>query len=113
MQVTVVVPSGNVAPLAGVQLTATTPSTVSAADAVKLNGAPPGPVASIVALAGTVTTGRVVSLTVIVNDAVLRLPCASVAVHVTVVAPIGNVAPLAGVQVTATLPSKASTADAV
>src|SRR5207237_7222077 len=60
-----------------------------------------------------VTAGRVVFLTVMVKGAVLRLPSASVGVHVTVVAPIGNVAPLAGVQVTATLPSKASTADAV
>jgi len=34
-------------------------------------------------------------------------------VHVTVVAPNGNVAPLAGVQLVATLPSRMSVADAV
>ena len=69
VQLTGVVPNGNVAPLAGVQVTATTPSTASVADALKLNAAPVALVASTVAFAGTVTTGPVVSVTVTVNDA--------------------------------------------
>jgi hypothetical protein len=112
VQVTVVVPSGNVNPLAGVQVTSTTPSTVSVADAVQVNAAPDGLVASTVAFPGTVTTGGVVSLTVTVNEAVPVLPRTSVAVHVTVVAPSGNVTPLGGVQFTVTPPSMMSVADA-
>jgi len=113
LHVTVVAPNGNVAPLAGVQLTATLPSSRSVAEAVKVNIAPAALVASTVALAGTVTTGPVVSFTVTVNDAALWLPCASVAPQVTVVAPNGNVAPLAGVQLVAIGPSSTSVADAV
>src|SRR5712664_2764804 len=113
VHVTVVAPTGNVAPLAGVQLVATGPSSVSVADAVKVNTAPAALVASTVAFAGTVTTGPVVSFTVTVNDAPLWLPCASVAPQVTVVAPNGKVAPLAGVQLVATGPSSVSVADAV
>jgi hypothetical protein len=66
-QVTVFTPAGNVAPLAGVQLTATPPSTASTADTVYENAAPAGPVASTVAFAGTVITGAVESITVTVN----------------------------------------------
>src|SRR2546425_131346 len=113
LQVTVVAPKGNVDPLAGVQLVATLPSSVSVADAVKVNAAPGALVASTVAFAGTVTTGPVVSVTVTVNDAALWLPCASVALQVTVVGPNGNVDPLAGVQLVATAPSSVSVADAV
>jgi hypothetical protein len=111
VHVTVVGPSGNVDPLAGVQLTATTPSRVSVADALKVKAAPAELVASTLAFAGTVTAGPVVSATVTENDADPVLPRVSVVVHVTVVAPSGNVAPLAGVQLTATLPSIVSVAD--
>ena len=45
------------------------------------------------------TVGSVVSCTVTVNDFAEVLPAASLAVHVTVVAPIGNVEPEAGVHV--------------
>jgi hypothetical protein len=45
-----------------------------------------------------------------VNAPVARLPCASVALHETVVAPNANVEPEAGVHVTATLPSTMSVA---
>src|SRR6266550_7138745 len=110
--VTVVAPNGNIAPLAGEQLTATLPSRTSVAVALKVYAAPVAPVASTVASAGTVTTGPVVSVTVTVNNADPLLLRASVAVHVTVVAPSGNVDPLAGVQLTATLPSMVSVADA-
>src|SRR5207249_969040 len=113
VQCTVVGPSGKVDPLAGVQPAARGPSTRSLAVAVKLNTAPVAPVASTVALAGTVTTGPTVSVTVTVNDAAPVLPLASVAVQWTVVAPSGNVAPLAGVQVTGRGPSTTSVADAV
>jgi hypothetical protein len=80
---------------------------------VYVKTAPVAAVASTVAFAGTVTTGPVVSVTVTVNDALLRLPWASLAVHVTLVVPSGKVAPLAGVQLTATLPSILSVADAL
>src|SRR5256712_5398693 len=113
VHVTVVGPNGNVAPLAGVQLTATLPSRTSVADAVKVNIAPDALVASTSPFAGTVTTGPVVSDTVTVNVLLPTLAWLSVAVHVTVVGPNGNVAPLAGVQLTATLPSRTSVADAV
>src|SRR2546428_10827722 len=113
LHVTVVGPDGNIDPLAGVHVVATAPSSASVADAVKVKTAPVALVASTVAFAGTVTTGPVVSVTVTVNDAALWLPCASVAMQVTVVAPNGNVDPLVGVQVVATLPSRRSVADAV
>lgn len=108
--VTVVVAIGNVDPLAGVQLTGRTPSTMSDAVAVKVNAAPAGPVASTVAFAGTVTTGGVVSRTCTVNVFVPTLPCVSVAEQLTVVVPIAKIAPLAGVQVTGRGPSTMSDA---
>jgi hypothetical protein len=113
VQVTVVRPSGNVEPLAGVQLTGRAPSTLSVADAEYVKIAPAGPVASTVAFADTVTTGAVLSATVTVNEAEPVLPCVSVAVQVTVVVPSGKVEPLAGAQVTATTPSMLSVAEAV
>jgi hypothetical protein len=77
-----------------------------------VNGAPALLVASIVVFAGTVIVGFVVSVTVTVNVLLAAFACASVAEQVTVVAPNGNVAPLAGTQLTATVPSKTSVADA-
>src|SRR5919109_913417 len=112
LHVTVFVPRGNSAPLAGVQVAASGPSTMSVAEAVKLNVAPVAPVASTVAFAGTVTTGFVVSATVTVNEAEPMFPAASVALHVTVLVPRGNSAPLAGVQVAASGPSTVSVAEA-
>src|SRR2546428_5908547 len=112
VHVTVVGPNGNVAPLAGVQLTATLPSRTSVADAVKVNIAPDALVASTSPFAGTDTAGPVVSDTVTVNVLLPTLAWLSVAVHVTVVAPNGNVAPLAGVQLPATPPPSTSVAEA-
>jgi len=106
-------PSGNVAPLGIVQLTATTPSTASVAVALYVKTAPPAAVASTVALAGTVTTGPTVSITVTVNEAATVLPRVSVAVHDTVVVARGKIDPLAGVQSAATFPSTASLAVAL
>ena len=113
MQLTVVGPKGKVDPLAGEQVVGMLPSTRSVAEAVNVYVAPLVRVASTVAFAGTVTTGPVVSVTVTVNDAVLRFVWASVAVHITVVGPNGKVDPLAGVQVVAIGPSSASVADGV
>src|SRR6266850_1219314 len=113
VQVIVVAPNGNVDPLAGVHVVATAPSSASVAEAVNVKTAPLALVTSTVAFVGTVTTGPVVSVTVTVNDAVLWLPCASVAVQFTVVGPNGKVDPLAGAHVVATAPSNVSVAEAV
>ena len=110
--VTVVTPKWNVEPLAGVHATATGPSKTSVAEAVNVNGAPAGLVASTLAFAGTVTAGPLVSDTVTVNDALRLLPRVSVAEQLTVVAPKWKVDPLAGVQLTVRLPSTRSVADA-
>src|SRR5205085_4334970 len=63
-QVTSVEPKANVLPEAGEQITGKLPSRLSNAEALKLAIAPDGPVASVVMLAGTVTTGGVVSIVV-------------------------------------------------
>ena len=52
------------------------------------------------------------AMTVTLNDAVVRLPFLSAAVHATFVVPTGKVVPDAGVQVTGTSPSVKSFADA-
>jgi hypothetical protein len=65
-QFTIVVATANGDPEAGVQLTATAPSTASTAVAVKLT-AVVDPVASVVMFAGSVSAGAVVSATVSVN----------------------------------------------
>jgi hypothetical protein len=49
-------------------------------------------------LAGRVNTGGVVSITVTVKVPFVVLPCVSVALHMTVVGPMGNVAPETGAQ---------------
>src|SRR5438093_10634321 len=82
LQVTVVVPRTNVLPAAGVQLTATLPSTMSAAVAVNVTAAPGALVACAGRLAGTVTSGGLVSLTVTVKDWLAVFPGASVALQV-------------------------------
>src|SRR2546422_3819425 len=97
LHVTVVAPNGKVDPLAGAHVVATAPSSVSVPEATKVNTAPAALVASTVAFAGTVTTGPVVSDTVTVNVLVPMLAWLSVALHVTVVVPNADVAPLAGV----------------
>ncbi len=72
-QVTVVVPNAKVEPEAGEQIGTMAPSTLSVAVAVKLTGAPDGPVASAVISAGTITVGAVLSTNVTVT---LKLPLA-------------------------------------
>jgi hypothetical protein len=110
LQMTVVVPSTNVLPEAGEQLGEMLPSMLSVADAVKPTAAPPGPVASAVIGAGTVTLGGVVSWTVTVNVAVPVSPIESVALQVTVVEPIGKMLPDGGEQVIGIFPSSPSVA---
>src|SRR5262249_54730049 len=76
-QFTVVWPSGNVAPDAGVHVSTGAGSVSSVAVTVYVTTAPPGPVASLVMSAGTVITGGVVSacgFTVTLNVACDEFP---------------------------------------
>src|SRR5262245_1483490 len=64
-------------------------------------------------LAGTVTTGGVVSRTLTLNEPLVLFPALSVAVQVTTVVPRPNVVPEAGVQTGVIEPSTMSVAVAV
>ena len=99
-QLTVVTPNGNVLPEAGVQEIIGVVSKTSVAAAVNVYVAPVGPVASIVALPGTVKVGASVSCTVTIKVLLPVFPAVSVAEQVTVVAPMPNVFPEVGLQVT-------------
>src|SRR2546422_4472032 len=92
-----VVPSGNVDPEDGLQLAKTGPSTMSVAPTENVTAAPPGPVASETMSAGTVSAGGVVSTTRTSKDLDATFPWESVAVHITVVVPSGNIELEAGV----------------
>jgi hypothetical protein len=113
VHVTVVVKVGKVDPEGGTHTTGTGPSTASRAEAVKVATAPASLVPWIARSAGRVRTGAVVSPTVTVNVPEAVFAAASVALHETVVVPIGKVDPDSGVQTTATCPSIASRAEAV
>ena len=110
VQFTVVVPIEKIDPDVFEQATDVLPSTRSIADTAKLTGAPANVVAGVVMFAGTVSAGGVVSPTVTVNEPDAGLPWRSIAVQVTVVAPIGNVDPDAGAHVTGSAPSTLSVA---
>jgi hypothetical protein len=114
VQVTVVLPIGKVDPEAGEQDGVIGPSTLSFADAEYVSVFPPGEVVLSWMSLGTVTTGGVVSVNVIVtwNDPEPVLPCESVAVQFTVVVPTGKVEPELGEQDGVIDPSTASCADA-
>jgi hypothetical protein len=112
-QVTVVVPSGNVEPEAGVHVTGTEPSTGSEAEAVNLTTAPLALVAGTVMSDGSVKVGGVLSTTFTLNDAEPVLPALSVAEQVTLVEPIAKVEPGAGTQIGVIAPSTTSDAEAV
>jgi translation initiation factor IF-1 len=114
LQVTVVVPTAKVAPEAGEHDTPREPSTLSLADAENETLFPDGDVVVVAMSEGTLTTGAVVSTSVTVTwkEAEPVLLCASVALHVTVVVPIGNVAPEAGEHDAASEPSRLSLAEA-
>jgi hypothetical protein len=107
-QVTCVGPSGNVEPDAGEQVGVSVPLTRSLAVAVYVTGV--GVADTTTVGDGTVTVGGVVSRTVTWNVVVAVFESESVAVHVTVVVPSGNVEPEAGVQVTGSVPSVGSVA---
>ncbi len=102
-----------VLPEAGTQTGTRLPSTRSLALALKLTGAPEGPVAGVVMSAGTVTRGPVVSTTRTWKAAEPVLLAASVALQVTRVSPSGKVPPEAGRQVGARTPSTSSEAEAL
>jgi hypothetical protein len=114
--VTVVIPSGNVAPEVGVHVTGIEFPEASDAVTVKVTAAPEGPVASTVMFAGKVRVGGVViwmGLTVIVKEPELVLPRVSLAEQFTVVMPTGKVEPEEGEQDTETEPSTKSIAETV
>jgi hypothetical protein len=113
LQLTVVVPIGNVDPDEGEQLTATLPETASLADAENVTTAPLLELADVLMSAGRLKAGGVVSTTVIVNDPFDELVELSVAVQLTVVAPSANVEPDAGLQLTTGAGSVSSVALAV
>ncbi len=97
VQVTVVVPTGKQSPDGGVQLTVT-PGQLSVAVAVKVSTAQhkPGSLVSVM-LAGQVTVGGSVSLTVTMKE---QLPPPVAEVQVTVVVPFAKAKPEGGEQVT-------------
>jgi hypothetical protein len=96
-QDTIVTPTAKTVPEAGAQVAATLPSTRSDPEAVYVATAPAGLEVSIVGPLGRDSAGGVVSVTVTVKVALAdsEVP-SSVAVHVTVVEPSGNVDPDAG-----------------
>jgi len=113
--VTVVVPFGNAVPDAGL-LTTVTPGQLSDAVTVKVVTAKhaPGSV-DFTMLAGHVIEGDWVSFTVTVNEQVVAFGgvAASVTEQVTVVTPLANDVPDAGLQVTAPSPGQLSVAAGV
>jgi hypothetical protein len=101
LQVTVVLPIGNVLPLGGLQLNDGGGLHPPLAELLKKTVAPLGPVAGTVIFDEQVSTigARV---TVTVNPQLVLTKQLSLAVQVTGVVPIGKVLPLGGVQVTVT-----------
>jgi len=98
-QDTGVAPRAKVEPDGGEQATTGDESARSVAVAEKVREAPLGLVASAIMSAGRDRIGSVVSTTVTVETTEPVLPNASVAVHVTVVAPREKVEPEIGEQV--------------
>ena len=101
-QLTVVVPMGNAVPDAGTHVIVT-PGQLSVAVGAKFTTAVhlAGSV-SFVMSPGQAIFGASLSLTVTVNEQLSLLPAASVATDLTVVVPLGNVEPDAGVETTVT-----------
>lgn len=118
VQVTVVTPSGNVEPDGGLHTTVVTPEQLSLATGVaKVTTLPvvTGHVGAAIAvtLAGQVSEGGWLSVTVTVNVQVLVFLLVSVTEQVTVVTPFRKAVPLAGVQVTLPTPEQLSLAAGV
>src|SRR5438105_4052781 len=97
VQSTVVVPSPNVEPDAGVQCAAMTPSSISFPVAVNVTTALLPPVVAWIS-AGGVNVGALL-VTVTVKDPEALSPPESVTVQLTVVVPSGKVEPDGGVQI--------------
>ena len=103
VQLTVVVPIGNVLPEGGMHVTvnADWASSGSVAETVTVTVAPEGDVAVVVMFAGNVSVGEVVSggggVTVTLKLPDVLFPAGSEAVHRTLVVPTGKVLPEAGV----------------
>jgi hypothetical protein len=112
-QDTVVVPNANVEPEAGLQVTATDPSTESEAETENVTAAPPEPEPCTIMSDGSCNLGGVLSATVTLNEAEAALPALSVMEQVTVVEPNANVEPDVGEQFGASGPSTLSTPEAV
>src|SRR5256885_2528201 len=91
-QFTVVAPTGKPNPDAGTHDTSRAPSTRSLAEDVNVTGVATA-VASVVMLAGSVSTGAVASVIVTLKLPLPTLPCGSVAVHDTGVVPTPNPKP--------------------
>jgi hypothetical protein len=110
VQDTMVFPMRKLLPFGGMHTGVSAGCSVSVTVAAKSTMAPVAPVAATVMFAGTVRSGAVL---VIVTEKVACpvKPRESVAVHVTVLMPIGKTAPLAGVQVAVTGPSSGSVAE--
>ena len=104
VHVTVVTPTGNAEPDAGTQLTVAPGQLSEAVGVVYVTVADPedGGASTTVMFAGHVTVGASLSVIVTVNVHVAVFAAASVAVHVTVVMPTGNVEPDAGTHATVT-----------
>lgn len=112
VQVTVVVPTGNIEPEVGRHVVCTVPSTASVAGTANVTRALEASVASVVTSVGTVIDGGL-SLTVTSNLFLARLP-ALAEVQVTVVVWRANNAPERGLQSTGTeRPEGPATAEAV
>src|SRR5262245_55458461 len=95
VQVTVVVPFGNVEPEGGLQTAVPAPEQLpltTGAEYVTIAEHCPGAAGTLI-FAGHVIVGVCVSLTVTVNEQLAELLTASLTVQVTVVAPFGNVEP--------------------
>ncbi len=110
---TLVVPSGKTPPDCGLKVTCTGPPTASSAVAAKVATAPWAEVASTTRSGGSESTGPVLSRTVTLKVAVEVLPAPSVAVALTWVVPSGNVLPEGMLKLTASGPSRLSSAVAV
>ncbi len=108
--VTVVVAMPNIDPGRIEHTGSTLPSTLSAADTAKFTAVPFLLVASAVWFDGMFSAGAVVSTTVTRNESVVVLPASSVARHVTVFVPSGNVAPALGSHTGVIAPSTPSSA---
>jgi hypothetical protein len=98
VQLIIVAPSGNTVPEDGSQSTTGLGSTASDALFAKMTRAPSLLLASVLKLAGSISLGGVISLTVTGKLPLLEFPAASVAVQATVMEPRGNTEPDAGLQ---------------